>query len=215
MFDNQRTQLLTTLDQTHQRYCQKEEEDWPSLHFHLESLETARNVNFERFVESSYAMLASWQMNRGNARMRKFEAYRSSIRLIWRKVLQLREKVPERLNGCDWGRLKEIFWLTRCMKSRPMLVGNSKVMAHLLPELVPPVDGSYTLNFLFGKPGCPDGVEAQWRVLEQILKEFFYPVAQSPDFKARSAIWLSGDRFRWDTSPLKIIDNLIMELSSK
>jgi hypothetical protein len=215
MFEVQQSKLLTTLDQTHQEYCQRKEGNWPALYFHCQSLKASSERNFEHFAESSYAMLVSFRMNSGNARMNQFTRFRSSLRLVWEKALQLRGKTPERLNGCDWGGLKEIFWNIRSMDSRPLLVGNSKIMAHLLPELIPPVDGQYVLTFLYEDSTVPEGAEAQWQTLEQVLKGFYYPVLSSPDFKTKATAWLAKDPFRWDTSYLKIIDNLMMELSSK
>jgi len=213
MFDDQKSRLLAALDALHSEYSQAEESDWPSLYFHLRSLEAARAKNFQQFAECAYAMLVSWQMNSNNAKMRPFDEFRSSLRLIWTKALQLQEKTPDTLGGWDWSSLKEVFWRIRCMKSGTSLVGNSKVMAHLIPSLIPPVDRRYTISFLFGSGDFTNGLEPEWKMLEQMLRNFFYPIAQSEAFQARAREWLSSSNpFRWDTSPLKLVDNLTMQL---
>jgi len=216
MFDDQRTQLLATLDETHDKYCRAEELDWPSLYFHLKSLEAARAQDFERFAEYSYAMLVVWKMQRtgGGPRMCEFGSYRSSLQSVWATAMQLREKTPSGLDVSDWSKLKEVFYGIDCMVLPPKIVGDSKVMAHLLPNLVPPVDGGHTLEFLFADATPPHGIENGWAILEQMLKELFYPVLQSPLFQSKAEEWLSSSpRCRWDTSLLKIVDNLVWELA--
>jgi len=100
------------------------------------------------------------------------------------------------------------------MASSASLVGNSKVMAHLLPDLIPPVDREYTLKFLFGNGQFKNGVEVEWKKLVQILEGFFYPAVQFPLFQSKAESWLvQNDRFKWDTSYLKILDNLVIGFS--
>ncbi len=83
IIEGRQDRLLDTLDVTHAKYCQRKETNWPSLHFHLGSLKAAEDRDLERFVEYAYAMLVSWQMNYGRARMREFDEFRSSLQLVW------------------------------------------------------------------------------------------------------------------------------------
>jgi hypothetical protein len=100
------------------------------------------------------------------------------------------------------------------MASGTSLVGNAKVMAHLVPNLVPPIDRRYTLSFLFGNASIRNDLEAEWMTLAEILRGFFYPIVLSPDFRRKIKKWAKHSRkFRWDTSPLKIVDNLVIGLS--
>jgi hypothetical protein len=47
-----------------------------------------------------------------------------------------------------------------------------------------------------------------------VLESFFYPVEQSSVFQPKAKVWLEHpDRYKWDTSPLKIVDNLVIGLS--
>jgi hypothetical protein len=217
MFDDQRARLLATLDGAHDAYYREVIFGGPSLHFHLRALEAAQAGDFERFVEYLYAVLASWGMHRmgpGGSKMREFDEFHGSLRIVWPIALQLRDKVPSALNDSDWSTLREVFCRIRCMASDTSLVGNSKVMAHLLPNLIPPIDREYTLKFLFRHGRIANGIEVEWKKLEQILSGFFYPVAQQPFFQQKVEQWLAQeDRFKWDTSALKIADNLVIGLS--
>ena len=146
--------------------------------------------------------------------MREFEDFRSSLCDVWPTAISLQEKTPASIGDGDWTKLKAIFCGVRCMATRVSLVGNSKVMAHLLSNLIPPVDGEYTLAFLFGHNRITKGIEPEWKTLAQILDGFFYPIVRSPLFQAKAAKWLAdGNRSKWDTSELKIVDNLIIGLA--
>jgi hypothetical protein len=217
MFEDQRNRLLTSLDAAHDAYYRAEIFGGPSLHFHLRSLEAARAQDFERFAEYVYAVLASWGMHRMGPRgskMGEFEEFRASLQTAWPAVLRLQERAPSDLNETDWSDLKTVFCKIRCMASGTSLVGNSKVMAHLLPHLISPVDREYTLKFLFRNGQITNGIEVEWKKLVQILEGFFYPIAQSSLFQSKAEIWLThNDPFKWDTSPMKIVDNLLIGLS--
>lgn len=217
MFETHQQQLLSALERAHDAYYRAEVFGGPSLYFHLRSLEAARAKEFDRFAEYVYAVLASWGMHRmgpGGSKMRDFSEFQDSLRSVWPAALQLQAMTLAELDGSGWTSLRTIFCGIRCMASGTSLVGNSKVMAHLLPNLVPPVDRQYTLKFLFGYGQIINGIEGEWKKLMQILQGFFYPLAQSPLFQSKANEWLShGDKYRWDTSHLKIVDNLVIGLS--
>jgi hypothetical protein len=100
------------------------------------------------------------------------------------------------------------------MASKTFLVGNSKVMAHALPNLVPPIDREYTLRFLYGSTNITNGLDQEWVRLQSIVRDFFYPVLGSNLFKERAENWLAdANKSEWYSSPLKIVDNLIIGLA--
>src|SRR5258708_30947795 len=100
------------------------------------------------------------------------------------------------------------------MASGTSLVGNSKVMANLLPQLVPPVDRKYTLTFLFRSGQIANNLQSEWIMLKRILEDCFYPMLRSSGFLMKAGIWRTQTaKFKWDTSVLKILDNLIIGFS--
>jgi hypothetical protein len=211
--EKQRQCLLQSLDAAHATFYRTAPFGGPSLHFHLRALEAAKAPDFEKFVEYAYAMLVAWGMHRmgGGARMCDFEEFRTSLKSLWPTILRLRDATPEDIDDLGWREMKEVFYGIRCMATKASLVGNSKVMAHALPNLVAPVDRHYTLRFLFGNKNNNNQIEREWERLQVILAEFFYPVLDAEPFKLRRTEW--GKRhaeFRWDTSPLKIVDNLVI-----
>jgi hypothetical protein len=217
MFDAERNLLLGRLDEAHSEFYLAATFGGPSLHFHRRTLQAIDRNNFDESVEYLYALLASWGMHRmglGGSKMREFEGFKESLKRVWPITLELRHKIPSDLEDEDWSSLRKTFCELRCMDSGTSLVANSKVMAHLLPKLVPPVDRQYTLKFLFKHGRITNGIELEWRRLEEILTGFFYPIADSSVFKDRAAEWLTRpDQFKWDTSTLKIVDNLVIGLS--
>lgn len=218
MFDDQKSKLLGGLDAAHAAYYKDETFGGPSLYFHIQALNAARERQFDRFCECSYAMLASWGMHRMGSRgskMREFGEFHSSLTLVWPLAAQLQGKIPSELSEGDWNSLKNLFCGIRCMATGTSLVGNSKVLAHLLPNLVPPVDREYTLTFLFGNKQITNDLQGEWEKLRLVLQDFFHPLVQAPTFRVKADEWLAqGDRFRWDTLQMKILDNVVIGLES-
>ena len=215
--ERRRDELLTSLQPAHARYYQDGKHRGPSLHFHRRALEARRDHDFALFSDSVYAMLASWGMHRMDrgARMADFEIFLASLHVVWAKAAALEGKTPGMLNEIDWANLKGIFLEIRCMDSKASIVGNTKVMAHLLPELVPPIDRKYTLKFLFGWRQVPNDLEKEWLIVEQTLRDFFYPVCLDARFVTAWKEWSSDPaRFVWDTSPIKTIDNVLIGLNA-
>ena len=214
-FDSHREQLLQAIEMAHAAYYRSEVFGGPSLYFHHRALHASKQGNFDQFAESVYALLAAWgmhRMGRGGSKMREFDDFQASLKPLWATVLTLQKASPDSLNQEDgWRDLRNIFIGIRCMASGTSLVGNSKVMAHALPNLVPPVDREYTLTFLFGHGQIINGLDIEWQKLQSMLRGFFYPVLHSEAFRSRAGQWArQTEMFKWDTSPLKIVDNLII-----
>ncbi len=219
MFDPQRAILLENLDAAHAAYYEANVFGGPSLHFHLRALAAARARHLESFTEAAYAMLASWGMHRMGPRgskMREFDEFATSLKSVWPRVLKLQDRLPHHLGKDDWDELEGVFFEINAMASGTSLVGNSKVMAHALPKLVAPVDREYTLTLLFGNGQIRNGKEAEWTTLRKILEHFFYPVSISDAFAAKAEGWMEQSAaFKWDTSFLKVVDNLIIGLQKR
>ena len=215
-FTSQRDLLIRRHEAAHTAYYRSEVFGGPSLYFHKRALNSA-GVSLDAFAESAYAVLASWGMHRmgpGGSKMCEFAEFKASLAPLWPTITALRSAAPESLGPGDWRDLSRVFVGLRCMASRTALVGNSKVMSHALPRLIPPVDREYTLKFLFGTGRIVNDLEREWQMLQTILRGFFYPVLASQLLRAKFDEWMrESEVFRWDTSPLKIVDNLIIGLA--
>ncbi len=95
------------------------------------------------------------------------------------------------------------------MATGASLVSHSKVMAHMLPDVVPPIDGQHTLSYLSVR--VYNGLEYERQVLRDVIQHFCIPVATNPRFRRCARRWMADvGRFPWDTSLFKTIDNLVI-----
>ena len=217
LFNHQRHQILESLDAAHAAYYRAQVFGGPSLHFHHRALLAAKQQDMPGFAEYAYSVLTAWGMHRmgpKGSKMRDFADFQKSLASVWPLILKLQPKLPRELREADWQAMKCVFTGLRCMASRTSLVGNSKVMAHALPDLVPPVDRQYTLKFLFGRGQIKNDLELEWVLLERMLRGFFYPILQSQGFRGKASQWMRKVGVHpWDTSVLKVVDNLVIGLT--
>jgi hypothetical protein len=215
--------LVSSLDEARATFLSTATFGGPSLYFHLESLRARESGDAGRLAEMIYATLVAWGMHRmgpGGAKMTSFTVFRDSFEGALEAARPLSEVTPEQMDEQRWELLAAVFRTIKVMASGPILVGNSKVMAHMLPRLVPPVDRQYTLRFLGEANGLQNvalrGSDWQWQLLRDALEGFFYRVAESKEFVAAARRWqfeprsLDGDQRCWETSGMKIVDNLVI-----
>jgi hypothetical protein len=204
--------LIDRAVEAHEHYYASEVFSGPSLYFHHRALDSAEAGDLHSFAEYAYAVLASWgmhRMGRGGAKMRAFEEFRGSLAGVWPLLRDLRAAAPVSMDAATWDGLERAFRSIRCMATGTSLVGNSKVLAHAIPNLVPPIDREYTLRYLRGGTHVANNIDSEWRLCRTILSEFFYPAVQDPQLSPRLQAWLTAE-YPWNTSSLKIVDNLVI-----
>jgi hypothetical protein len=181
----------------------------PTLYYHIESLNSRHCPVM--FAKNSYAMLACWGMHRMGSKgpkMKGFSTYMASITRIWPDIRNLQsyslanEKLP-------WDKLESCFLNLKVMVGGSFLVGHSKVLAHLLPEISPPIDRTYTLKHLGISLQSAKTEKKQWEIYQSALRKFFLPILQDDRYQ-KYLQCLSHQSHAWATSPLKCIDNLII-----
>lgn len=97
------------------------------------------------------------------------------------------------------------------MASGTSIVGNSKVMAHMIPNIVPPIDREYTLKYLKGNTNIRNGLDYEWKLMKGVISEIFIPVAKDTEFVKKANAWIDNQsEYPWDTSIFKVIDNLVI-----
>ena len=139
----------------------------PSLYFHRRALETRHAPASPQHLEYVYATLASWGMHRmgtGGSKMRTFEEFRASVEPLEHQIAQAQGFGPGAMSEADWSTLSQIFSGLKIMASSTSLVGNSKVMHHMLPNIVP-IDREYTLRYLYGATTIANDVDKEWRMM--------------------------------------------------
>lgn len=204
--------ILSNVDLYHKIFYKLEIFSGPSLYFHHRAL--SEQENWTKKAELIYAALASWGMHRMGAKGSKmlcFDDFCESITTVQPDIAELRSKKPRDLSPDDWSAIEKVFKGIKVMASGTTIVGNSKVMAHILPNLIAPIDREYTFYYLFGKKGFQNDLEREWQLMNKILSDFYYPIASNRTFLKQAKAWMAKrNEFPWDTSILKIIDNLVI-----
>lgn len=145
--------------------------------------------------------------------MQSFVTFQQSTEILKYKIVEAQEFNFHEMNEVKWGLLKEIFQKINVMASGTSLVGNSKVMHHMLPNIIPPIDREYTLWFLRGNTNIKNDLDYEWQLMKAIISEFFIPVTCDMGFQSKAKKWMTQkEEYPWDTSILKVVDNLVIGL---
>lgn len=201
--------ILINLEKLHKKYYSTRTFYGPSLYFHKRAL-----IKSDNKYEYIYAALTSWGMHRmgkGGAKMTDFETFIKSINTVKQHIEKLKNKKLENLKEKDFEVLEEIFKNIQIMETKTKIVGHSKVIAHLLPNVVPPIDREYTFYFLKGSKSIVNDLDKEWILYKTFIQEFFQKISIDKRFKKFAIKSLKNKKeFPWDTSIPKIIDNLVI-----
>jgi len=207
-------EILVMADEYHKAYYEAKTFGGPSLYFHQRALDTRQTPDSLTHLEYVYATLASWGMQKmgpKGAKMQYFDTYRQSILCMIEKIKEAQKFDIRDMNEHKWILIKEIFQGINVMASSISLVGNSKVMHHMLPNIVPPIDHEYTLDYLRGNKNIKADLDDEWQIMMGIISDFFIPVASDNDFEKKALNWIERkNEYPWDTSILKVVDNLVI-----
>lgn len=166
----------------------------------------------DEFIERAYACLVAWGMDGQKAELEKFDNLKDSI-LKSKPIFESLEKSKlESISDNDFKKLEELFTNLQISKTDAKLVGFSKLVHFYLPNLVAPIDRTYTLNFFYPKNNgnektpsyFPSGkIENQFNVFKEIHK-IYSELAR--DYNLEQYISNKG----WNRNIPKIIDNAVM-----
>lgn len=208
------TDILANADRYHQAYYEAETFHGPSLFFHHRALQTRHPPGTLNHLEYVYATLASWgmhRMGRRGSKMQSFDTFRRSIECLKDKIFEAQKLASLKMQVEGWNLLKEIFQGIKIMASHTSLVANSKVMHHMLPNIVAPIDREYTLRYLRGETTISNDMDDEWQIMKGFLSVFFLPVLCDGEFYSKASKWIARqDVYPWDTSVLKVVDNLVI-----
>lgn len=195
------TVLETSLARTREEYRPFD----PGSYLYHQVLGWNADDKFTRdFIELVYVTLAAWNMNSRGARLSDFKTFSSSL-ITQRTVM-------EKLGSFKLGSLekpeiqetlKKLFFdLVLVDQGKPPLVTFSKTLHFFFPELIGPIDRTYTLRFFYGHTNIPSSLDAQYRRFIDIELEFA---------RFAGTVSLAGYKdLVWNTNVPKIIDNAII-----
>ena len=193
----------------------------PSRYFHLQTIQRlhafpspSEAIQDDGFLESLYATLTAWGMHRmgqGDTKLREFHEFKASfvsqlepIRCLERvKLKEASEGQVPTLTNDVWKIISDL----QIGTAETKIVIGSKTLHHVLPDLVPPIDRQYTLNFFYGHKTLNLGDEKPFR---EIFPQF-HRIATACSSKIGSFLspqWNS--RTQMNTSTMKIVDNAIV-----
>lgn len=183
----------------------------PSIYFHQKALEwQQRDFLGERHLEYVYAMLASWGMHRmgkTGAKMPNYNDFKESILSVRKELVSWKDLSIEKIdkNAFDelLPHLQDVCFRINASKCDTKLVSSSKTLAHILPNLVCPMDREYTLTFFYGEKNLTKTKE---------LKAFNYIMQKMWDFyhEPKTSIIKCEKNKAFCESLPKIFDNMII-----
>ena len=209
----------------------------PCLHFHVETISRLRALTGTEpaeygeicrdklYVQLLYATLTAWGMNslRGGPKLQDFDAFYTALAdCAFTRVLDsLRACRIEEVANIDSLRYKVLTayqWLSeeqavgnRVMRTSRGLVSAAKVLHHLLPDLLMPVDNTYTIPLLARLEESdlrPAKNRQDFEDYWKCIRVSHCLVRSAPRLRAEP----SPDR-PMDTSIPKIVDNAIVGMS--
>ena len=213
-YEDKVREILANADKYHDAYYKADIFRGPSLYFHQRALATRNPPVSFTHLEYVYATLASWgmhRMGRFGSKMQSFDTFFQSVEPLNDKIAEAQSFDFHEMTDMKWTVLKEIFLGIKVMASRTTIVGHSKVMHHMLPNVIPPIDREYTLWFLHGNTTIKNDLENEWLLLKEIISEVFIPIASDKEFYSKARRWMArSEDYPWDTSVFKVVDNLVI-----
>jgi hypothetical protein len=221
----QRVQDLSArFQECHEAFLTSELFSGPSLHFHrrtigrLRSHATARAVfDDDQYFECLYATLTAWGLHRmgpGNAKLTDFQTFKANSRSLFeglasffgRSILTLTDQGVTEVCAAVGRAIEDQTGLTR---AKSVLVANTKAVHHFLPDLVPPIDRSYTLWFFFERTDAPGPAKD---VFGCIFERFTEIARQHASFICNVAADAPSapSAGAWDSGHAKVLDNALV-----
>ncbi len=189
----------------------------PSVYFHKRTIGMIRNnndykglLNKEIFIELIYATLVSWGMHKmgpTGPKLKKYELFRDSIIDNAKDLIELNKYKIESISINERENIKSklISILERLdiMEGASYIVGGSKTLHHLLPDLVPPIDREYIFKFFYGHNIYNPAKEGE--VFGEIF-ERYWSISNKLDLSKEDFLNRGG----FTTSIPKLIDNAMV-----
>ena len=179
------------------------------LKLHREAKSLDSNLENNRFCDIIWDTLEAWNMNQQGARLASRTDLRDSILKHRKSLNQLYQYKLHQLSKLEIIRyVKSSLWVVftglKVMESKRRIVGVSKALHFLLPNLVMPIDGKYTMQFFYGYNRHSSDPNVEFDMFMKILFEA-HTIAKKLGLSETD---ISGQG--WNTSIPKLIDNAII-----
>lgn len=195
----------------------------PSVYFHTKVIEKYRTTGHydnllsdNQYIEYIYATLSSWGMHRmtKNVLLKEFENFKEVINFNRDGLIELNKYKLETIQSIKdiEDLLLKVFNNLIVMEKGSKIVGTSKALHHLLPDLVPPIDRRNTINFFYEDP-----LKKQVSIPKDEDKCFLEILGEYLEITRKLNLTFRGYLHKniFDTSVPKIIDNAIIGFVQK
>lgn len=161
------------------------------------------------FYPKVRSTLEKWNMDQRGAKLASLNSLKESIlahRLGLIKLYQykLHSITEDRINHETKGLLKEVFSGLKVMESKRRIVGVSKALHFLLPDLVMPIDSRYTMDFFYGYNKYSNDIEVEFGTFMELFMKT-KKLVRRLDLTQNDV-----NNEGWNTSLPKLIDNAII-----
>jgi hypothetical protein len=179
-----------------------------AMHREYKSIE--KLIESDKFIPTLYRTLEEWDMNKRAAKMTSFNNFKKSIE-FWKDSLMrlykynLHDDIASELHNIN-GTLEKIFCNMKVMESKRKIVGVSKTLHFLLPDLLMPMDSKYTMTAFYGYNKYSSEAKDEFKVFQDIFEQS-YKITKRLDLTPEDA-----DGTLWKTCIPKLIDNAIIGL---
>jgi hypothetical protein len=189
----------------------------PSVYFHVQAIKEQQEKEkfmHERHIEMIYAVLVSWgmhQMGNSPTKLVKYERFKQSLcdqRLCLLGFRELKmDECTEEQYRCYLDDLKNVYTALKVSESNSTLVAHSKTLAHILPQLIPPIDRRYTNRFFALKSNNLNNCEDHF----EVFKDYCVRIKRMFDKCDKKLFRIDPPTLgTFNTSYPKIMDNIIM-----
>jgi len=195
--------------------------DSPARHFHIRTIQrltSAKGLNEvlddELFYDYLYATLVSWGMSGRKAKLIGFAEFKDSIQSSRNNIIELHRYSLKLLANEDGADSKvyddvvrlicQIFSKVSVSATESKLVANSKALHHILPNLIPPVDRNYTLQFFYDNKNVKrgDACISQFLDILGYFEQIYMVVGEEAEVLVQP--------HSFNSSVTKVIDNAII-----
>lgn len=169
----------------------------------------AKSIESDEYLRDLRAMLVAWGMDKRRAELLEDNEFADSIR-SWSPLIVKLERVglaqmEEKIAGMNVTTQAWLWMIIRVMElsqTQSQTVTVSKALHHLLPQLMPPIDGQYTGKFFHYQSS-----QLQSGNAISLMLGYFGQIARDVDDLGQ---YVGAAAAPWATSESKVIDNAII-----
>ena len=186
----------------------------PASYFPHMALEyRKRNFLSDRHIEMIYATLTAWGMHRlskTGPKLPDFKHFKCHILHCKNELNKLKdvriEDVPEGQKDSLFSELKElVFNKIHASETNSQIVASTKTLAHILPDLIPPMDREYTAKFFGINIDTNQGKETLFLVVMATM----WRIYQTDEVRKKALAYNKNHPF---VSLPKLFDNAIIQI---